>query len=231
MVCHKGYLGITGPYKPDRTLYRGLSKRLSRYYWSRQTWWNSIPWSVTKAISVLLVQTNLTELYTVVCHKGYLGITGPDKPDRTLYHGLSQRLSRYYWSIQTWQNSIIPWSVTKAISVLLVHTNLIELYTLVCHKGYLGITGPYQPDRTLYCGLPQRLSQYYLSIQTWQNSIPWSVTKAISVLLVHTNLTELYTMVCHKGYLSITGPYKPDRTLNHGLSQRLSQHYWSIQTW
>ena len=166
----------------------------------------------------------------MVCHKGYLSITGPYKPDRTLYHGLSQRLSQHYWSIQTWQNSI-PWSVTKAISVLLVDTNLTELYTVVCHKGYLGITCPYKPDRTLYRCLSQRLSQHYLSIQTWENSIPWSVTKAISALLVHTNLIELYTMICHKGYLSITGPYKPDRTEYRGLSQRLSQHYWSIQTW
>ena len=188
----------------------------------------------------------------MVCHKGYLGITGPDRPDRTLYRGQSQRLSRYYWSMQTWQNSI-PWSVTKAISVLLVHTNLTELYTVVCHKGYLGITCPYKPDRTLYRGLSQRLSQHYLSIQTWENSIPWSVTKAISVLLVQTNLIELYTMVCHKGsisvllvqtnlielytmvchkgYLGITGQYQPDRTLYHGLSQRLSRYYWSIQTW
>ena len=188
VVCHKGYLGITCPYKPDRTLYRGLSQRLSRYYLSIQTWQNSIPWSVTKAISALLVHTNLRELYTMVCHKGYLGITGPDKPDRTLYHGLSQRL-------------------------------------------YLGITGPDKPDRTLYRGLSQRLSWYYWSIPTWQNSIPWSVTKVISVLLVHTNLIELYIVVCHKGYLGITGQYQPDRTLYRGLSQRLSQYYWSIPTW
>ena len=209
MVCHKGYLSITGQYQPDRTEYRGLSQRLSRYYWSIPTWQNSIPWSVTKAISVLLVHTNLIEIYTVVCQKGYFGITGPDK---------------------SWCNSI-PWSVTKAISVLLVQPNLTELYTVVCHKGYLGITGPDKPDRTLYRGLSQRLSRYYWSIQTWQNSILWSVTKAISVLLVHTNLIELYTVVCHKGYLGITGPYQLDRTLYRGLPQRLSLYYWSIQTW
>ena len=60
-----------------------------------------LPWSVTKAISALMVQTNMIDLYTVFYHKGYLGVTGPYKPDRTLYRGLSQRLSQHYWSIQT----------------------------------------------------------------------------------------------------------------------------------
>ena len=206
MVCHKGYLGITGPDRPDRTLYRGQSQRLSRYYWSMQTWQNSIPWSVTKAISVLLVNTNLTELYTVVCHKGYLSISVPYKPDRTIYHGQSKKPTsillvhtnliklytvachKGYLNItgQNKHDRTLYRGLSQRLSqYFLVETNLTELYTVVCHKGYLGITGPYKPDRALYRGLSQRLSRYYWSIQAWQNSIPWSVTKAISVLLVH----------------------------------------------